>query len=100
MSSLIRFRKWQEIVNTKTKRPTAISVLRGTLLRHVTQSLDQIEDEDTKKRVLYEEMFWLNNYWAQPIPKSSILKKYWDKLFTLKSIETRRYLYEYLISFY
>lgn len=91
---LIRHRPWEHIVKIKTKRSTAISVLRWTLLRHVTQSLNQINDEDTKKRILLEEMFWLNRYWAQLIPKSDIAPKYWQRLFMTKSIDVRRDLYE------
>jgi hypothetical protein len=90
----IRHRGWTQIVNTKTKRSTAISVLRWTLLRHVTQSLDQIDDENTKKKILWEEMYWLNQYWAQPIPKSDIAVKYWQRLFIIKSVNVRRDLYE------
>ncbi|CAF1301435.1 unnamed protein product [Rotaria magnacalcarata] len=41
-------------------------------------------------------MHWLNQYWAQPIPKSSIVPKYWQRLFIVKSLNTRRELYEYL----
>jgi len=41
-------------------------------------------------------MFWLNRYWAQPIPKSNIAPKYWQRLFVTKSIDIRRELYEYL----
>jgi len=48
---LLRRRGWEHVVNTKTKRSTAISVLRWTLLRHVTQSLDQINDENIKKAI-------------------------------------------------
>lgn len=90
----IRHRGWTQIVNTKTKRSTAISVLRWTLLRHVTQSLDQIDDENTKKKILWEEMYWLNQYWAQPIPQSDIAVKYWQRLFIIKSVNVRRDLYE------
>jgi hypothetical protein len=78
----------------KDKRSTAISVLRWTLLRHLTQSLDQINDENTKKNILWEEMFWLNRYWAQPVPKSDIAPKYWQRLFITKSVDVRRDLYE------
>ncbi|CAM2727403.1 unnamed protein product [Rotaria socialis] len=67
----LRHHGWEYVVKTKTKRSTAISVLRWILLRHVTQSLDQINDENTKKNALWEEMHWLNQYWAQPIPKST-----------------------------
>jgi len=91
---LLRHRVWEHVVKTKTKRSTAISVLRWTLLRHVTQSLDQINDEYTKKNILWEEMFWLNCYWAQPIPKSDIAPKYWQRLFITKSINVRRDIYE------
>ncbi|CAF0856744.1 unnamed protein product [Adineta ricciae] len=93
---LIRPRRWQQIANTKTKRSTVVSVLRWTLLRHATQSLSQIEDEDMKKHVLREEMSWLNQYWGQPIPKSDIRAKYWQRLFLAKSLQTRRDYYEYL----
>ncbi|CAF3329492.1 unnamed protein product [Rotaria sp. Silwood2] len=93
---LIRHRGWEQLVKIKTKRSTVISVLRWTLLRHVTQSLDQINDEDIKKNILWEEMYWLNQYWAQPVPKSSIAPKYWQRLFITKSLNTRRDLYEYL----
>lgn len=91
---LIRPRQWQQIANTKTKRSTVFSVLRWTLLRHATQSLKQIEDEDTKKYILREEMAWLNQYWGQPIPKSDIKLKYWQRLFIAKSLQTRRDYYE------
>jgi hypothetical protein len=91
---LLRHRGWTKIVNTKTKRSTAISTLRWTLLRHLTQSLDQINNEDTKKSILWEEMYWLNRYWAQPIPKSHIVPKYWQRLFITKSVNVRRDLYE------
>ncbi|CAF1406868.1 unnamed protein product, partial [Rotaria sp. Silwood1] len=84
------------VVKTKTERSTVISVLQWTLLRHVTQSLDQINDEDTKKNILWKEMYWLNQYWAQPVPKSSIAPKYSQRLFITKSLNTRRDLYEYL----
>jgi len=92
--TLIRHRGWEQIVKIKTKRSTAISILRWTLLRHVTQSLDQINDENTKKNILWEEMFWLNRYWAQPVPKSSIAPKYWQRLFITKSVNVRRDIYE------
>lgn len=85
---------WENAVKIKTKRSTAISVLRWTLLRHLTQSLDRIEDEDTKKNVILEEMHWLNQYWAQPIPKWNVAPKYWQRLFMTKSLTTRRDLYE------
>jgi len=49
---LIRHREWKDVAKTKAKRSTAISLLRWTLLRHVTQSLDQINDENTKKNIL------------------------------------------------
>ncbi|CAF1074069.1 unnamed protein product [Rotaria sordida] len=62
---LLRHREWEQI----------------TLLRHVTQSLDQINDEDIKKNILWEEINWLNQYWAQPPPKSRIAEKYWQRLF-------------------
>jgi hypothetical protein len=87
-------RGWEGVAKIKTKRSTPISVLRGTLLRHVTQSLDQINDEDTKKNILREEMNWLNQYWAQPVPKADIAPKYWQRLFITKSIDVRRDLYE------
>ncbi|CAF1466243.1 unnamed protein product, partial [Rotaria sordida] len=90
---LLRHRGWEQIVKIKTKRLTAISILRWTLLRHVTQSLDQINDEDIKKNILWEEMYWLNQYWAQPVPKSRIAEKYWQRLFIIKSLDTRRNLY-------
>jgi len=90
----IKPRGWKEIVQTKTKGVTAISVLRWTLLRHVTQSLDQIDDEQMKKKILSEEMFWLNRYWGQPVPKSKIPLKYWQRLFIMKSLDNRRNLYE------
>ncbi|CAF5026571.1 unnamed protein product [Rotaria sp. Silwood1] len=54
---LLRPRGWEQIVKIKTKRSTVISILRWTLLRHVTQSLDQINDEDTKKNILWEEIY-------------------------------------------
>ena len=92
---LIRHRGWQQIVNTKTKRSTPISTLRWTLLRLVTQSLHQINnDDDTKKDILREEMSWLNQYWAQPVPKYDIIPKYWQRLFIAKSLNVRRDLYE------
>jgi hypothetical protein len=91
---LLRLRGWQHAAKAKTKRTTPISVLRWTLLRHVTQSLDQINDEETKKNILWEEMHWLNQYWAQPIPKSFIAPKYWQRLFIVKSLDVRRDLYE------
>lgn len=91
---LVRHREWEQVVKTKTKRSTVISILRWTLLRHATQSLDQINDEKIKKNVLWEEMYWLNQYWAQPIPTLDIAPKYWQRLFTIKSIHTRRDLYE------
>ncbi len=91
---LLRHRGWEHVVKTKTKRSTAISVLRWTLLRHATQSLDQINDENTKKNILWEEMFWLNQYWGQQIPKSHIAVKYWQRLFITKSVNVRRDLYE------
>jgi hypothetical protein len=91
---LLRPRGWKDIVKIKTKRSTAISIIRWTLIRHVTQSLDQINDENIKKNILWEEMFWLNHYWAQPIPKSDIAPKYWQRLFITKSINVRRNLYE------
>lgn len=94
MVLLLRRRIWQEVVKAKTKRSTAISVIRWTLLRHVTRSLDQIDDENTKKKILWEEMFWLHRYWAQPIPKSDVAPKYWQRLFLAKSLETRRDFYE------
>ncbi len=91
---LIRHRGWQAVAKVKTKRSTPISVLRWTLLRHVTQSLDQINDEHTKKNILWEEMYWLNQYWAQPVPKSDVAPKYWQRLFITKSPDVRRDLYE------
>ncbi|CAF5023602.1 unnamed protein product, partial [Rotaria sp. Silwood1] len=54
---LLRHRGWEQVAQTKTKRSTVISILRWTLLRHVTQSLDQINDEDTKKNILWEEIY-------------------------------------------
>ncbi|CAF1249123.1 unnamed protein product [Rotaria sp. Silwood1] len=93
---LLRHHGWKQVVKTKTKRSTVISILRWTLLRRVTQSLDQINDEDTKKNILWEEMYWLNQYWTQSVPKSSIAPKYWQRLFITKSLNTRRDLYEYL----
>ncbi|CAF1316141.1 unnamed protein product [Adineta steineri] len=93
---LIRHRGWQQIVNTKTKRSTPISVLRWTLLRHVTQSLNEINDDELKKNILREEMSWLNQYWAQPTPKSDLSLKYWQRLFLVKSLDVRRDFYEYL----
>ncbi|UJR07553.1 hypothetical protein I4U23_011841 [Adineta vaga] len=95
---LIRHRRWQEIANTKTKRSTVISVLRWTLLRHATQSLNQIQDDETKKNLLREEMSWLNQYWAQPVPKSDLIPKYWQRLFLAKSLDVRRDYYEYLFN--
>ena len=92
--TFIHRRGWTQIVNTKTKRSTGISVLRWTLLRHATRSLDQIDDENMKKKILWEEMHWLNQYWAQPIPKYDISLKYWRRLFLIKSINVRRDLYE------
>ena len=89
-----RHLQWEYIVNTKTKRSTVISVLRWTLLQHVTKSLDQIHDEYTKKMILCEEMSWLNQYWGQQIPNSSISSKYWQRIFTMKSLDTRRELYQ------
>jgi hypothetical protein len=91
---LLRHRGWEYIANIKTKRSTPISALRWTLLRHVTQSLDQINDEATKKNILWEEMYWLHRYWAQPVPKSDIASKYWQRLFITKSLHVRRDLYE------
>jgi len=91
---LLRHRGWEQIIKTKTKRSTGLSILRWTLLRHVTQSLDQINDENTKKNILWEEMFWLNQYWGQSIPKSDIPLKYWQRLFITKSVHVRRDLYE------
>ena len=91
---MLHRRGWQAVAKVKTKRSTPISVLRGTLLRHATQSLDQINDEDIKKNILREEMNWLNQYWAQPVPKTNIAPKYWQRLFTTKSINVRRDLYE------
>jgi hypothetical protein len=88
-------RGWRQIANTKTKRSTPISVLRWTLLRHATQSLTQINDEDTKKHILREEMSWLNQYWGQLVPKYDIIPKYWQRLFITKSLDVRRDLYEY-----
>ncbi|CAM4974294.1 unnamed protein product [Rotaria socialis] len=73
----LRHHEWEHVVKAKAKRSTAISVLRWTLLRH-------------------EEMHWLNQYWAQPIPKSSIVSKYWQRLFIVKSLNTRHEIYEYL----
>jgi hypothetical protein len=90
----IRHRGWKEIANTKIKCSTAISVVRWTLLRHVTQSLNQINDENMKKHILWEEMSWLNQYWAQPAPKSNISPKYWQRLFIAKSLDVRRDLYQ------
>ena len=92
--ALVRHRGWTQIVNTKTKRSSPLSILRWTLLRHLTQSLDQIDDESTKKNILSEEMCWLNRYWGQPVPTSDIPPKYWQRLFGIKSINIRRDLYE------
>lgn len=91
---LVHHRAWKEIVNTKTKRSTGISIIRGTLLRYLTQSLKQINDENMKKNILWEEMFWLNQYWGQQIPKSDLSLKYWQRLFVAKSIDVRRDFYE------
>lgn len=91
---LLRHRIWEQVVNAKTKRSTGLSILRWTLLRHVTQSLDQIDDENTKKNILWEEMFWLNRYWGQLIPKSDVAPKYWQRLFAVKSVNVRRDFYE------
>lgn len=90
----LRFLGWEQIVKMKTKRSTPLSILRWTLIQHATKSLDQISDEQTKKKVLKEEMTWLNHYWGQPIPKYEISPKYWQRLLTTKSLNTRRDLYE------
>jgi hypothetical protein len=90
----VQYRTWNEIVNVKTRRTTGIAVLRWTLLRHVTRSLDQLPNDESKKEALSQEMTWLNQYWAQAIPKSSISPKYWQRLLTTSSLQTRRDLYE------
>jgi hypothetical protein len=91
---LIRHRRWRDIANTRTKRSSVISVLRWTLLRHATQSLNHIDDEQTKKTILREEMSWLNRYWAQAVPKSDLPLKYWQRLFNARSLDVRRDYYE------
>ena len=91
---LLRYRGWEHAVKTKTKRSTPISVLRWILLRHATQSLDQTNDEEIKRKILWEEMYWLNQYWGQSIPKSSVAAKYWQRLFITKSLDVRRDIYE------
>ena len=91
---LIPPRRWEQIVNIKTKRYSPISVLRWTLIRHVIQSINKIEDDQTKKQILRQEMIWLNQYWAQANPFQDILPKYWTRLFDTKSLTVRRDLYE------
>ena len=90
----VRHVGWRQIANRKTRETTGLATLRWTLLRHVTQSLDQIDDEQIKRNVLRQEMLWLHDYWAQPIPQSHISLKYWRRLFEIKSLNTRRDLYE------
>ena len=91
---MIRFLGWEAIAKIKTKGSTPISILRGTLLRHAIQSIDQIDDEEIKKNILREEMNWLNQYWAQPVPKKDLPSKYWQRLYRMKSLDVRRDYYE------
>ena len=91
---LIRQRGWEEIVKTRTKRSTGLSVLRWTLLRHLTGSLSQIEEEETKKNILWQEMGWLKDYYGQMVPEKHISPKYWQRLFHISSLQVRRDLYE------
>ena len=95
----MRERGWKQIVETKTKRTTGLSILRWTLLRHLTGSLNRIEDEQTKKNILWQEMFWLNDYYGQMIPKKNIAPKYWQRLFQISSLHVRRDLYESVFPF-
>ena len=90
----LHYRGWEQIVKTKTKRLTGLSVLRWTLIQHVNRSLDKISDDQLKKKSLQQEMIWLNDYWGQAIPKYDISSKYWQRIFQTNSLSTRRDLYE------
>lgn len=91
---LIQHRKWKEIVNTKTKGLTGLSILRWTLIQHVTRSLKSIDDADLRRKMLTEEMIWLNRFWGQPVPRKEISAKYWKRLIEVDSFNVRRDLYE------
>lgn len=90
----LHYRGWEQIVKTKTKPSTALSVLRWTLIQHVNRNVDQFSDEQMKKKALQQEMTWLNDHWGQPIPKYDISPKYWSRIFQTNSLSTRRDLYE------
>lgn len=91
---LIHYRQWKEIVNTKTKSLTKISILRWTLIRYGMKLINQSNENYLKKYFLKQEMIWLRNYWGQSIPFNDIHFKYWNQLFHIKSLNIRRDLYE------